>query len=133
MKVGIFWYYDGAVIGSAHALEHGYDAGEFIDSPVNHVTYWPLIQRQISCLRHTEYQEVPRGRALHDKTKLPSHDLHGQDAFHAESSSAGFAPSSICRPRERSSAATPITRPTRPIFSRFLVPIEKAGAPGLFF
>jgi hypothetical protein len=69
MKVGIFWYYDGAVIGSAHALEHGNDAGEFIDSPVNHVTYWPLIQRQISCLRHTEYQEVPRGRALHDKTK----------------------------------------------------------------
>ena len=68
MKVGIFWYYDGTVVGSAHALEHGHDAGEFIDSPVNHVTCWSLVQRQIPRLRHTEYHEVPRGRTLHDKT-----------------------------------------------------------------
>ena len=69
MKVGIFWYYDGVVIGVAHGLDDGHDSGEFIDSSVNHVTHWPVIQRQLPRLRHTEYLEVPRGRVLHDKRK----------------------------------------------------------------
>ena len=69
MKVGIFWHRDGAIIGAAHALKDGVDMEEFIDSPVNHVTYWPVIQRQSPRWRHTEYLEVPRGRVLHDKMK----------------------------------------------------------------
>lgn len=71
MKVGIFWYFKGRVIGTSVSPSNGVDTGNFVDSPVNHYDYWPHLQSSVASLKAHDYIDIPRGRALlrkRDKT-----------------------------------------------------------------
>ena len=74
-NIGLFWVYQGDVIGVAHAFWIG---DEFIpgliDSPLDHVAIWtPAFHAKngFSELCDIEYQCVPRGRVLHDRSSGP--------------------------------------------------------------
>lgn len=64
MKVGIFWYFRGHVIGRAVSHTKGVDTGDFLDSPINHYEYWPTLKSARRVLADLDYIDVPRGRAL---------------------------------------------------------------------
>ena len=68
MKIGIFWYYQEAVIGIAH-IATTVDSLGLADSPYAHVSYWKELQLQIPALLSLEYEEVPRGRVIFDSNK----------------------------------------------------------------
>ena len=63
MKIGIFWYWNNAVIGVAHDVST-VDSLGLADSHHTHVDYWQEIQAKNKALIYFEYEEVPRGRAV---------------------------------------------------------------------
>ncbi len=65
--VGIFWRFEGEIIGWRCEVSDGEPVGDIVDSPENHYTYWPELQRQRPELRKLEYEDVPRGRILFDR------------------------------------------------------------------
>lgn len=70
-KVGIFWWHRSRLLAVAVPLADADETKWIIDSPVNHVHYWPWLQRLHPGLRHLEYEEVPRGRVVFSKeTKM---------------------------------------------------------------
>lgn len=62
--VGIFWVYRGRLLKAAVAVADGLRYGNAVHSPVDHVTFWPELQRQVKTLRDLEYEHVPRGRVV---------------------------------------------------------------------
>lgn len=72
-KIGVFWVHHGTVIGRAVDVEAGKEYVQgIIDSPDDHVTLWektPGFLNLFPALIGTEYQTVPRGRVLYDRTE----------------------------------------------------------------
>lgn len=64
-QVGIFWWRDGQLLASSCAVEQGEAAGEWVNGRRDHVTFWPVLQRQFPNLRSIEYEDVPRGRVIY--------------------------------------------------------------------
>lgn len=66
--VGIFWIYQGNILGRARPLDEGESSvAGLIDSPDNHSDLWecdPAFLSSFPDLRGLEYQQVPRGRVL---------------------------------------------------------------------
>src|SRR5262245_60189728 len=60
--VGIFWWYQGQLIGKAVPLHMGVDDGAFIDGPDAHMDYWERVRGAFPALRLVEYEAIPRGR-----------------------------------------------------------------------
>ena len=73
MKIGVFWVYRGAVFGKARPISDGQEGVKgLVDSPDDHVTVWegPNGYRQnFPELRSVEYQEIPRGRVLFQRSR----------------------------------------------------------------
>lgn len=70
MKIGIFWYSQQKIIGIAHEFtEQQRDCLGLIDSPYTHVDFWQELQFRQPELRHIEYDQVPRGRAIFDSNR----------------------------------------------------------------
>lgn len=63
-KVGIFWVFRGRLLSARGKLDDGVDSGHSIDSPKDHVSYWPVLQRRYREICTMEYEEVPRGRVV---------------------------------------------------------------------
>jgi hypothetical protein len=63
-KVGIFWIYRGRLLMTAVPVADGLTYGDAIHSRIDHVKFWPLLQRRIKALRDLEYEQVPRGRVV---------------------------------------------------------------------
>jgi len=63
-KVGIFWVYRGRLLTAAVPVADGLSYGDAIHSQVDHVKFWPELQRRIMALRDLEYEQVPRGRVV---------------------------------------------------------------------
>jgi hypothetical protein len=68
-SVGIFWFDRGQLIIDAVPLADGVDDGVFVNGPYDHDPYWPIVQRTHANLRALEYDQVPRGRVLFNKTE----------------------------------------------------------------
>lgn len=64
-KVGIFWVYNGKVIGKARDISEGVGANGWIDTPDQHVTLWEretvFARLRADC---AGYESVPRGRVV---------------------------------------------------------------------
>lgn len=72
-KIGIFWAYEGKVIGKARDLNEGIGVDGWVDSPDDHFRLWEQ-DPAFRSLRHmeVEYQDIPRGRAVwYEKTNSP--------------------------------------------------------------
>ena len=70
-KVGVLWWQRGRSLAAAIPLADGDETAHVIDSPVNHVGYWPQFKRRHPHLWTVEYEDVPRGRVLFSKeTKM---------------------------------------------------------------
>lgn len=70
MKIGIFWFYKNEVMGFAHAFDSSQaDSLGMIDSSYTHVAYWQTLQGKLPQLKHIEYEDIPRGRAIFDMKK----------------------------------------------------------------
>jgi hypothetical protein len=72
-KIGIFWIHNDTVIGKAVEINAGeeYVPG-IVDSPDDHVTLWektPGFLTPYPALIGMEYQTVPRGRVLYNRTE----------------------------------------------------------------
>ena len=67
--VGIFWIDRGQLIIAAVPLADRVDDGVFVNGPADHDPYWPIVQRTHANLRGLEYDQVPRGRVLFNKTE----------------------------------------------------------------
>jgi hypothetical protein len=69
--IGIFWVYKNTVFGHAIPAEKGEDRGAGVfDSPDNHSDFWDRETdhvRRFPELRHCEYFDIPRGRALYSE------------------------------------------------------------------
>lgn len=66
-RIGIFWVYQGAVLGQTVDLTAGEEGVPgLLDSPDNHVDLWEGKQLLTAYpeLRRREYFDVPRGRVL---------------------------------------------------------------------
>jgi hypothetical protein len=60
-QVGIFWVFRGTLFKAAVPVQEGLRYGDPIHSTIDHVEYWPQLQRRIKALRELEYEQVPRG------------------------------------------------------------------------
>lgn len=68
--VGIFWIFKGKLLHSETALADGVAYGDAVNGRLNHIDYWPILQRQHPGLIPLEYLEIPRGRVIfHRKTR----------------------------------------------------------------
>jgi hypothetical protein len=67
--VGIFWVDHGHLIMAAVTVTDGVNDGVFVNGPDDHDPYWPIMQRTHANLRGLEYDQVPRGRMLFNKTE----------------------------------------------------------------
>lgn len=63
-KVGIFWVQGATIHAHAVLLGEGLDYGDCVNGPLDHVDYWPELERQNPHLRGREYFELPRGRVV---------------------------------------------------------------------
>lgn len=72
MKIGVFWVYQGAVFGKARSVSEGQEGVKgLVDSPDDHVTLWEGpngYRERFPELQYVEYQEVPRGRVLFQRS-----------------------------------------------------------------
>jgi hypothetical protein len=68
-KVGIFWFFEGEILAATWPLQAGEEYDDFINGKTDHVHFWHTLQKQHSELRVREYQEVPRGRVLFNKSE----------------------------------------------------------------
>lgn len=67
MTIGIFWYHENQIIGIAHEFNlSDQDSLGLIDSPYTHVEYLEILKIQIVQLQTLEYEEIPRGRVIHN-------------------------------------------------------------------
>jgi hypothetical protein len=68
-KIGIFWIYQGKILGKARDLAEGESSVlGLIDSPDNHIDLWEGDLDFLALfpeLRDQEYQQVPRGRVMY--------------------------------------------------------------------
>jgi hypothetical protein len=64
-EVGIFWWYDGQLLASSWAIAEGEAAGDWVNGREDHITFWPVLQRQLPKIRSIEYEDVPRGRVIY--------------------------------------------------------------------
>ncbi len=62
--IGIFWVHQGHILASPVSLDVAVVTSGIADSPKNHVSLWPQIQRKHPDLRDLEYLDVPRGRVV---------------------------------------------------------------------
>jgi hypothetical protein len=63
-RVGVFWV-EGTIIHShSVALSEGLPYGEAVNGPMDHVEFWPELERRHAHLRGREYFELPRGRVV---------------------------------------------------------------------
>ena len=66
-EVGIFWVYDGSVVGVRRSLESAEEGvSGLLDSPDSHVDSWPSVAAENGRAAECEYDDVPRGRVLYD-------------------------------------------------------------------
>lgn len=63
-KVGIFWVHRGKLLAAAVPVTEGVQSVDAINGQVDHVSYWPRLQKLHLELRDLEYEQVPRGRVL---------------------------------------------------------------------
>lgn len=72
-KIGIFWVHHDTVIGKAVEIKAGEESVPgIVDSPDDHITLWektPGFLTLYPALIGMEYQTVPRGRILYNRTK----------------------------------------------------------------
>lgn len=64
-SVGIFWVEGTTIYAHAVPLIAGLDYGNCVNGPLDHVDYWPELERQHPRLRGREYFELPRGRVVY--------------------------------------------------------------------
>lgn len=64
-SVGIFWVEDKTIHAHAVLLSAGLDDGNCVNGPLDHVDYWPELERQHPRQRGREYSELPRGRVVY--------------------------------------------------------------------
>lgn len=64
-SVGIFWVEDKTIHAHAVPLSAGLNYGDCVNGPLDHVDYWPELERQHPRLRGREYFELPRGRVVY--------------------------------------------------------------------
>ncbi|MCO4786810.1 MAG: hypothetical protein KC467_12890 [Marinomonas atlantica] len=69
--IGIFWYFNGNVIGRSRPFQEGECSLPGLwDTPDNHIDLWEHDPDSIQLpneLRQLEYQSIPRGRILYDQ------------------------------------------------------------------
>jgi hypothetical protein len=66
-QLGIFWAFNGEVIGRARPLAEGCERWPgLLDSPDDHMTLWddPTLKKAHLHLAPSDYTEVPRGRVI---------------------------------------------------------------------
>ena len=68
-RIGVFWFFQGRLLAASVTFEKGSDGPISIDSPFDHVSIWPQVQRADRRLLSLAYEEVPRGRVLFLKRK----------------------------------------------------------------
>lgn len=72
-EVGIFWiWYDQLIQNSVPWWDtKWFEIGreQIYDFPVDHYTYWQRLKKHVPNLVFLEYDEVPRGRVIYNKTK----------------------------------------------------------------
>ena len=67
--IGIFWFDGSTLLACKCTLAEGCVAlGHIIDSPLEHWRVWQTLPRR-AALWELDYQELPRGRVLFDKTR----------------------------------------------------------------
>jgi len=70
-EVGIYWFFQGMLLGSWVPCTLGEDYGDFVNGPDDHVHFWPRLQnslrKKLPALGHYEYDQVPRGRVIYRK------------------------------------------------------------------
>jgi hypothetical protein len=64
-QVGIFWAEGKTIHAHTVPLSEGLDYGDCVNGPLDHVDYWPELERQHPQLRGREYFELPRGRVVY--------------------------------------------------------------------
>ena len=62
--IGIFWIFKEKLLKLETALQNGSDYAGVIHSDINHIDYWPVLQRRMPELKQLEYEDVPRGRVM---------------------------------------------------------------------
>jgi hypothetical protein len=67
--VSIFWVDRGQLIMTAVSLVDGLNDGRFVNGPYDHDPYWDMVQRTHPHLWDVEYDQVPCGRVLFNKTE----------------------------------------------------------------
>jgi hypothetical protein len=67
--VGIFWCYRGRLLKAAVRVADGLNYGDAVHSRVDHVRFWPELQKSIPALRDRDYEMVPRGRVVFHSTE----------------------------------------------------------------
>ena len=72
-KIGIFWIYKQTIMGRAIEISKGQDSGiGLIDSPDYHSDFWENnnhFRPPFPELIGLDYQEIPRGRVIYQKSK----------------------------------------------------------------
>jgi hypothetical protein len=67
--VGIFWCEGSTAHLHAVPLSEGVPYGDCVNGPLDHVEFWPELERQHPHLRGREYFELPRGRVVFRRTQ----------------------------------------------------------------
>lgn len=71
-RIGVFWFYQGAVLGIAEEWEEGEEwVKGLFDSKLEHAQVWehPGFLGKYQTLKHSEYSTLPRGRVLFSVTE----------------------------------------------------------------
>jgi hypothetical protein len=71
-EVGIFWIWGNQLIQNSVPWSDTkwFEVGreQFYDFPVDHCTYWERLKKHVLNIVDLEYDEVPRGRVVYNKT-----------------------------------------------------------------
>ena len=65
--MGIFWGYGARLLWSGVSVAKGLRYGDSVHGSIDHVEFWPALQRQYPALRTMEYEVIPRGRVVFHK------------------------------------------------------------------
>jgi hypothetical protein len=72
-RVGVFWVHKARLLADSMPLAEGIDDGDFVNGSEGHVAVWPRVRGRWRAtfpeLAHAEYEHVPRGRVLYDRSK----------------------------------------------------------------
>ena len=71
-RVGVFWVHKGRLLPESMPLADGSDDGDFVNGPEGHVAVWSRVRGRwretFPEIAFLEYEEVPRGRVLYDRS-----------------------------------------------------------------